>query len=57
VHPYNQVYAVNFLQPVGTIPGDSARRNPVRVQFTINAFGGQTQAFIASEFAFLPMQQ
>ena len=32
---YNQVYAVNFLQPVGTIPGDSAGRNPVRVQFAV----------------------
>lgn len=110
---YNQVYAVNFLQPVGTIPGDAAGRNPVHVQFalpvtefsfladggqaiapastqiqftvngvalppqdmvpgtpvrlgvadpagftevTINALGGYTQAFIASEFAFLPMQ-
>ena len=109
---YNQVYAVNFLQPVGMIPGDAAGRNPVHVQFavpvtefsfladggqaiapastqiqftvngvalppqdmvpgtpvrlgvadpvgftevTINALGGYTQAFIASEFAFLPM--
>jgi hypothetical protein len=110
---YNQVYAVNFLQPVGMTPGDAAGRNPVHVQFavpvtefsfladggqaiapastqiqftvngialppqdmtpgtpvrlgvadpagftevTINALGGYTQAFIASEFAFLPMQ-
>jgi hypothetical protein len=110
---YNQVYAVNFLQPVGTIPGDLQGRNPVRVQFgapvtefsfladggqaispasrqiqftvngialapqdltpgtpirlgvqdplgftevTINALGGDTNAFIASEFAFVPMQ-
>ena len=30
---YNQVYAVNFRQPVGTIPGDLAGRSPVRVQF------------------------
>ena len=109
---YNQVYAVNFLQPVGTIPGDSVGRNPVHVQFAqpvtefsllvdggqaiapastdiqlivngvalppqpltpgtpvrvgvadpagftevaIVALGGYTQAFIASEFAFLPM--
>jgi hypothetical protein len=107
---YNQVYAVNFLQPVGMIPGDSAGRNPVRVQFAdpvtefsllvdggqalapaseniqfivngvalapqaltpgtpvrvgvsdpmgftevaIVAGGGQTQAFIASDFAFV----
>lgn len=108
---YNQIYAVNFLQPVGTIPGDSAGRNPVHVRFAdpvtefsfkadggqaiapasesitfivngvalppqrltpgtpivvgvadpagftevaIVAGGGQTQAFIASEFAFVP---
>lgn len=30
---YNQVYAVNFLQPVGMTPGDAQGRNPVHVQF------------------------
>ena len=109
---YNQVYAVNFLSPVGTIPGDTAGRNPVHVQFAdpvtefsmrvdggqaispasraiqfivngvaldpqpltpgtpivvgvadpagftevaIVALGGDTNAFVASDFAFVPM--
>ena len=32
---YNQVYAVNFLSPVGNIPGDSAGRSPVHVRFSV----------------------
>lgn len=32
---YNQVYAVNFLQPVGLTPGDAAGRNPVHVRFAV----------------------
>ena len=109
---YNQVYAVNFLQPVGMIPGDAAGRSPVHVQFAdpvtefsfmvdggqaiapastaiqfivngvaldpqplvpgtpvrvgvadpagftevaIVALGGQTQAFMADAFSFVPM--
>lgn len=57
---YNQVYAVNFLSPVGTTPGDSAGRNPVHVQFadpvtefSMRVDGGQAIAPASTAIQFI----